>query len=135
MKVFLDSDVILDFLLDRRPFSESIGELFQRSIDGKLELCISPITMTNIDYIIGKLQNKKQARSKIKKIFQLVKIENVCHSTVKKAIESEFTDFEDAVQNFCAIESGHKIILTRNTKDYRESELGILTPLEYLSQL
>ena len=54
---------------------------------------------------------------------------------IKKAVESDFKDFEDAVQNFCAVEAGHKIILTRNTKDYKESELGILTPLEFVSQL
>lgn len=135
MKVFLDSDVLLDFLLDRKPFSDSIAQLFQKSIEEKLQLCISPISMTNINYVIEKLQNKKQAKDKVSKIFQLVKIETICESTIKKAIDSDFKDFEDAVQNFCALEAGHKIILTRNTKDYKESELGILTPIEFLSQL
>ena len=70
-----------------------------------------------------------------KKILQLVKVEIVCESTITKAVTSRFKDFEDAVQNFCAIESNHTIILTRNIRDYKESELGILSPSEYVSQM
>jgi len=135
MKIFLDSDVILDFLLDRKPFSDNIGQLFQLSLDTDLQLCISPTSVTNINYIIGRIQNKKQAHIKTKKILKLVKVENVCETTVNKAIQSRFTDFEDAVQNYCALESNHTIILTRNTKDYKESEMAILTPNEYVKQL
>ncbi len=135
MKIFLDSDVILDFLLDRKPFSDNIGQLFQLSLDTDLQLCISPTSVTNINYIIGRIQSKKQAHIKTKKILKLVKVETVCETTVNKAIQSRFTDFEDAVQNYCALESNHTIILTRNTKDYKESEMAILTPNEYVKQL
>lgn len=135
MKIFLDSDVILDFLLDRKPFSDNIGHLFQLSLETDLQLCISPTSVTNINYIIGRIQNKKQAHIKTKKILKLVKVENVCETTVNKAIQSRFRDFEDAVQNYCALESNHTIILTRNTKDYKESEMAILTPNEYVKQL
>lgn len=135
MKIFLDSDVILDFLLDRKPFSDNISQLFQLSLDTDLQLCISPTSVTNINYIIGRIQNKKQAHIKTKKILKLVKVENVCETTINKAIQSRFTDFEDAVQNYCALESNHTIILTRNTKDYKESEMAILTPNEYVKQL
>jgi len=134
MKIFIDTDVILDFLLDRKPFSDQIGQLFQLSIDTDLQLCISPTTVTNINYIIGRIENKKQANLKTKKILKLVSVENVCQSTVNKAIQSKFKDFEDGVQNFCAIEANHKIIITRNTRDYKESELAIFTPTEYLAK-
>jgi predicted nucleic acid-binding protein len=134
MNIFIDTDVILDFLLDRKPFSDNIGQLFQLSIDTDLQICVSPTTITNINYIIGRMENKKQADLKTKKILKLVKVENVCQSTVNNAINSKFKDFEDAVQNFCAVESNHKLIITRNTKDYKESELAIFTPTEYLAQ-
>lgn len=135
MKVFLDSDVILDFLLDRKPFSDDIGQLFEQSLNYNLQLCVSPITMTNLNYIIGRLENKKQAQLKTKKILKLVKVETVSSSTITKAAVSKFKDFEDAVQNYCAAEANHTIILTRNIKDYKESGLGILSPGEYVSQL
>lgn len=135
MKLFLDSDVILDFLLDRKPFSDDIGQLFEQSLNSNLQLCVSPITMTNLNYIIGRLENKKQAQLKTKKILKLVKVETVSSSTITKAAASKFKDFEDAVQNYCAAEANHTIILTRNIKDYKESGLGILSPGEYVSQL
>lgn len=134
MKVFIDTDVILDFLLDRKPFSDQIGQLFQLSIDSDLKLCVSPTTITNINYIIGRIENKNQANLKTKKILKLVMVENVCQTTVNKAIQSKFKDFEDGVQNFCAIEANHNILITRNIKDYKESELAILSPTEYLAQ-
>ena len=134
MKVFIDTDVILDFLLDRKPFSDHIGQLFQLSIDSDLKLCVSPTTITNINYIIGRIENKKQANLKTKKILKLVIVETICQTTLNKAIQSNFKDFEDGVQNFCAIEANHKIIITRNLKDYKESEPAILTPIEYLTQ-
>lgn len=134
MKIFIDTDVILDFLLDRKPFSDQIGQLFQLSIDTDLKICVSPTTITNIYYIIGRIENKKQANLKTKKILKLVAVENVCQSTINKAIQSKFKDFEDGVQNFCAIDANHQIIITRNTKDYKESELAIFTPTEYLAQ-
>lgn len=135
MKVFLDSDVILDFLLDRKPFSDHISQIFEQSLNSELQLCVSPTTITNLNYIIGRLENKKQAHLKTKKILQLVKVETVKESTITNAVLSKFKDFEDAVQNYCAAEANHTIILTRNIKDYKESELAILTPTEYLSQL
>jgi len=66
---------------------------------------------------------------------ELVSVESVGESTVRKSAESNFKDFEDGVQNFCAIESGHKIIVTRNIKDFKESDLSILTPKELLSKI
>ena len=135
-KIFLDSDVILDFLLDREPFNDDIAEIIENSITSKVSICVSTTTVTNLNYIIGRIEKKKSAKMKTKKILKLVTVENVGSTTVNKSIElSKFKDFEDGVQNFCAKESGHKIIITRNTKDYKSSELAIMTPNEYLSTL
>ncbi|MEM9675379.1 MAG: PIN domain-containing protein [Cyclobacteriaceae bacterium] len=134
-KIFLDSDVLLDLLLDREPFTDEIAEIFENSLATSISLCISPISITNINYIIGKLENQRAADSKTKKILKLVQVENVGQTTINKASQSEFKDFEDAVQNYCAQESGHKIIITRNTRDYKASDLSIMTPREYLAKM
>lgn len=133
-KLFLDSDVLLDLLLDREPFSEDITTLIEESINAEFKLCTSPISITNIHYIIGRLENKQKANLKTKKILKIVDVENVGQSVINSASNSAFKDFEDSVQNYCAMESGHRIIITRNTKDYKESELSILTPKEYLAK-
>ena len=134
-KLYLDSDVLLDLLLDREPFSDDIAKIIEESITSEIKLCTSPISITNIHYIIGRLENKNKADLKTKKILQIVRMENIGQSVIDKASNSRFKDFEDSVQNYCAVESEHEIIITRNTKDYKESELSILTPREYLAKI
>ena len=134
-KIFLDSDVLLDLLLDREPFMDDIAEIIEASLSSNVKLCVSPITVTNINYIIGRLENQKTADTQTKKVLKIVNVENVGQSTINKASQSKFKDFEDAVQNYCAEESGHLVIVTRNTKDYKESDLSILTPKEYLAKM
>ncbi len=134
-KIYLDSDVLLDLLLDREPFSDDIAILIEDSINSEIKLCTSPISITNINYIIGRLENKNKADLKTKKILKIVSMENIGQMVIDKASNSRFKDFEDSVQNYCAVESGHEIIITRNTKDYKESELSIMTPREYLAKI
>ena len=134
-KIFLDSDVLLDLLLDREPFMDDIADIIEASILSKTKLCISPISITNINYIIAKLENQRKADIQTKKILKIVDIENVGQKVIDKAANSNFKDFEDSVQNYCAEESGHEIIITRNTKDYKESNLSIMTPREYLAKI
>ncbi|MDH3246639.1 MAG: PIN domain-containing protein [Saprospiraceae bacterium] len=134
-KVFVDTDVILDFLLGRDLYLSEITEIMEKSITGIFDLSVSAVTISNLYYIIAKIQNKRSARAKIKKILKLVKVENVGETVIQKASESVFGDFEDAVQNFCAEEAKHKIIVTRNTRDFRASKLAIMTPKEFLSRV
>ena len=134
-KLFIDSDVLLDLLLDREPFSEDIATLIEKSIESEVKLYTSLLSIANMHYIIGRLENKNKADKKIQKILKIVSIENLGQTVIDQASQSKFKDFEDSIQNFCAVESGHKIIITRNTKDYKESKLSILTPKEYLAKI
>jgi len=86
VKVFLDTDVILDFLLDRKPYSDNIGLIFQLGLANILQICVSPTTITNLNYIIGRIENRTQANLKTKKILTLVKVENLSETTMVKAI-------------------------------------------------
>ena len=134
-KIFLDSDILLDFLLNREPFIDDITEILEASLSSGITLCVSPITIANINYIIGKLENQRKANTQRKKLLKIVYVEDVGQSIINTASNSKFKDFEDAIQNYCAEESGHQIIITRNTKDYKESDLSILTPKEYLAKI
>jgi len=134
-KIFLDSDVLLDLLLDRAPFADDIAVIIEEAMASEVKLCVSPISITNINYIIEKLENKRKADAQTKKILKIVKVEDVGQKVITEAANSGFKDFEDGVQNYCAAEAGHEIIITRNTKDYKESELSILTPREFLAKI
>ena len=133
-KVFMDTDVILDFLLNRDPYINEITEIIEKSVMNEMALCVSSLTISNLHYIISRIENKKSANSKIRKILKLIKVENVGQTTVIKAMESEFGDFEDGIQNYCAEEADHKILVTRNTRDYKKSKLAIMTPREFLAR-
>ncbi len=133
-KVFLDTDVILDFLLNREPYIDEITEIIEKSLMNETDLCVSSLTISNLHYIISRIENKKSANSKMRKIIKLLKVESVGQTTVIKAMESDFGDFEDGIQNFCAEEADHKILVTRNTKDYKKSKLAIMTPREFLAR-
>ena len=134
-RVFLDTNVILDLLLDRKPYSDDITNLIELGIEQGIELCISSVTITDVNYIVGKFQGANAANKKTKQILELVTVENVGQTTVLKASKSVFKDFEDGVQNFCAEESKHKVIVTRNTKDFRKSKLSIMTPKEFITRM
>jgi predicted nucleic acid-binding protein len=134
-KVFLDANVILDLLLDREPFNDDIAEIFVVSDERSIRLCVSSLTIANVNYIVGRIEGVKKANNKTKKLLQLVDIENVGKKEVIESANSSFKDFEDGIQNFCAVESQHEIIVTRNTKDFKTSKLSILNPKEYLAKL
>jgi predicted nucleic acid-binding protein len=132
--IFLDSDVILDFLTRREPFSLESMELFEFSARGKLRIYISALSLNNIHYVIRKLDSSAKAKKQIGLIMNLVEILPVSKGTIEKAFFSEFIDFEDALQNFCAVENNIDILITRNTKDYSKSSLNVFNPKEFLTR-
>lgn len=134
-KVFLDADVIIDFLTMRQPFGEAAKTLFQLGLDEKVELYTSALALANANYIIGSFTTPKAALAKIKKLVSLVKICEMDQQVVDLAAQSRFSDFEDALQNYSAEEAHIDIIATRNIKDYKHSSLAVLTPGELLVRL
>ena len=131
-KVFLDSDVLLDFLLNREQ-ANYVATIIENSLQTNLQLFTSPVSITNIYYIVGRLENKNQANLKTNKLLQLVRVETLGQNVIDMASKSKFKDFDDAVQNFCATLAGHQFLVTRNTKDFKHSDLAIMTPKEYLA--
>jgi len=131
-KVFLDTNIIIDFLTNRQPFSIEAAKIFELSVKGELKIYISSLSINNIHYIVSRLESKKKALNLINKLLPLVEILPVIRSTIEKTILAEFKDFEDGLQNFCAEEGNLNTIITRNIKDFSKSKLSIQTPKEYL---
>lgn len=133
INIFLDTNIVLDFILKREGFSEEAAIIFDLGERKKLQLCLSSLSINNIDYVISKVESKKKSREIVIKLLSLVEVLSVGESTIEKAAMSEFKDFEDAIQNYCAEEGGLYHILTRNLKDYKKSNLSIQTPKEFLA--
>ncbi|NEN25544.1 PIN domain-containing protein [Cryomorpha ignava] len=132
-RVFLDTNVVLDFILKRSGFAEDAAIIFDLSERNKLQIEISSLSVNNIDYVLSKLESREKARQIIIKLLTLVEISSVGKSTIKKAAMSDFKDYEDAIQNFSAEEAGIRFIITRNLKDFSKSSLVVQSPKEFLS--
>ncbi len=132
-KVLIDTDVILDFFFDRKPFSIYATEILNLCEKNKLNGFTTPVIISNVYHLLRKTAKHDIIVEKIKQLLSIIEIITMDKSAVLNALNSEFKDFEDALQNFSAIENGEiNIILTRNIKDFKKSELAILTPETYL---
>ena len=132
-KVLIDTDVLLDFFFDRKPFTEFSTEVLNLCEAKKLKGFTTPVIISNVYYILRKTAKHDIIIEKLKQLLNIIEIIKMDKNAVLNALNSNFKDFEDALQNFSAIENGSiSIILTRNIKDFKTSELAILTPETYL---
>lgn len=132
-KVLIDTDVILDFFFDRKPYSEFAAEILNLCEGNEIKGFTTPVIICNVYYLLRKSGKHEIIIEKIKQLLNIVNIAKMDKEVVLGALNSDFKDFEDALQNFSAIENGEiKIILTRNIKDYKKSDLAIFTPETYL---
>jgi len=132
MKVFVDNDVILDVLLERKGFEYS-RNLLTYVEQKQVEAYTSPIIFSNSFYIISKLRNKKKAWSALKKIRLLFSVSKVTEKVIDLALASDFSDFEDAVQYYAALEQKVDYLVTRNKKDYVAPQIPVITPQEFIA--
>lgn len=133
-KVFVDSDIILDLLAKRTPFYDFAAHLFSLADLKKVEIGISSLSFANINYILAKQIGNRNARKALMKLNALVTITAVDEKIIELSLASEFSDFEDAIQYYCAIENNFNTILTRNLKDYKKASIPVMTAESFLKQ-
>lgn len=133
-KIFIDTDVILDFMLGRQPFVLESALIFSLAERKKIHICTTGLVYSNIYYILRKLAPHKKVIEQLTKLTKLTEVIDLSKKVVISALESEFNDFEDALQYFAAWTVNCKMIITRNTKDYKYSELSVLTPGQFLNR-
>lgn len=128
-RVFADTNVIIDFLADREPFSEFAAKLFQLAQDGRIRIYIASISINNSYYVLRQVCSHKKALKLIEGILSLVTIQETNKEILLKAVKSDFNDFEDAIQYFSAkTVRGIEVIATRNSKDFKKSDIPVLSP-------
>jgi len=128
-QIFIDTNVIIDFLADRTPYSDYAAILFQLAKDNKIKVHVSAISFNNTYYILRKVTSHKKALSLLSEIEGYVGVQETNRTIIQKAIKSNFQDFEDAIQYFSALQIGNiNIITTRDIKDFKKSELPVLSP-------
>ncbi|MBO4859362.1 MAG: PIN domain-containing protein [Treponema sp.] len=131
-KVFVDTDVILDLLAERVPFFHFSAVLFTFAEMKKLELYTSPLVLANTFYILRKQLGNNEARNALRKLRILLHVVDSSESIIDKALNSDFSDFEDAIQYYTALEHEITVILTRNLRDYKNASVIVQTPEAFL---
>jgi predicted nucleic acid-binding protein len=131
INIFLDTNVLIDFLADRRPFSLEAARLFDNSLKRKIRIFISAVSYNNIYYILRQSFSHNETIKLLAELNEWTEIIDVSKDIIEKSIRSVFNDFEDAIQYYCALSTSKiEFIVTRDTKDFKTKTIPILTPKE-----
>lgn len=135
MKVLFDTNVILDVLLDREPFSDDASFLLSKVERSEITGFVCATTITTIHYLATKALGRQAALQHIQSLLSLLVIAPVNRVVLENAATSKFTDFEDAVLHEAACHAGAKYIVTRNPADFTHSKLPVFEPREFINAL
>jgi len=133
-KLFIDTDIILDILAKREPFYNPAAQLFVLIDEKKIDAFTTPVVFSNLFYILSKLKSRNFAHSSLRKLRLLLTIIQVDEKVIDLALNSEFKDFEDAIQFYAAKFHNLDFIITRNVKDFVSKEIVVLTAEDYIER-
>ena len=135
MRALLDTDVILDLLLDRAGFAEAAAALWEAGEQARLEGYISALTPVNVYYIARKLKGADTARQAVAELLAAWRVCLLDVMVLQSALALPLSDYEDAVQHASATANQLDAIITRNREDYRGATLPVYSPTDFLAQL
>jgi predicted nucleic acid-binding protein len=132
MKILFDTNIILDLMLDRKPFSETAAKLISTVETGEVIGALGATTITTIHYLAVKTVGKEKALQEIQKLLSIFEIAPVNRLVLEKAIKTGLSDFEDAVLYEAGKQIRAEAIVTRNPDDFKVSDLSVYLPDELL---
>lgn len=132
MKIFLDTNIVIDYLSNREPFGKQAHQIFLMSENPEIELCMSALSFTTIYYILRKECPHRQLLELLEGLRSLTTVVLTDTGIIGQAIKSDFADFEDAVQYYTAVSVNSDCIITRNTRDYVCAEIPVMNPTDFL---
>ncbi|MBA7554916.1 hypothetical protein ES705_47556 [subsurface metagenome] len=131
-RLFIDTNVMLDLLGERIPHYDSIAKIATLADKGQIKMIVSALSYSTVYYLLSKFESADKVKEKLRKFKIISEISDLDEIIIEKGLSSSFSDFEDALQYYCALKSDCSILITRNTKDFKESEIPVMTTEEYL---
>ena len=132
----IDTDVILDFFFDRKPFSDDAAKILSLCESREIKGFITSVILSNVYYLLRQTSTHEKVIEKLLQLVTITEVLSTDRDVIIKALTSNFKDFEDALQNYSAELNGKiDLIVTRNIKDFKYSTLGVMTPDNYLKTL
>jgi predicted nucleic acid-binding protein len=135
VKLFLDTNVMLDLLAKREPFFESAARIVSLADKNRVDVYVSALSYTTADYFLKKTLSPSKSIESLRKFKTVSNIVSLDEFIIERSLNSDFSDFGDALQYNSAVKAGCNYIITRNVKDFKKSELPVLTPDDFLALL
>ena len=135
MRLFIDTNIMLDLLGERIPFYDSIAKIATLSDRGDVNLIVSALSYSTVFYLQSKYESKDKVLEKLRKFKIISEVAVVDETIIEKGLNSAFTDFEDSIQYFCALKSKCDALITRNQKDFKKSTIPVFSADEYLMSI
>lgn len=132
-KLFIDSDVVIDFFTDREPHANPASELFELGESGAVVLFLSAVSINNIYYIVRRFLGHKKTLEVVEILAEMTEIIGTTKKEILQALKNEFSDYEDSIQYSSALTvKGLDVIITRNIKDYKSADISVMAPVDFL---
>ncbi|MFC1222583.1 type II toxin-antitoxin system VapC family toxin [Pedobacter sp. BG31] len=135
-RIFVDTNIIVDLIADRRPFSKFAIELFEKAERKEVQLYTSSHSIATTHYLLRKYLEERTLREVIYNVLEYIQVIAIDQDIIKKGLKSKHKDFEDALQILCAYKLEKlDYIVTRNIKDFKDSEIPAFPPDELLTKI
>ena len=132
MRVIVDTNVVLDVLLARKPFASNAARVFALTEQSRIEAWICATTVTTVDYLLSQTLPHSKAREALRMLLSIFDVALVNKPVLERALASPMKDFEDAVLAEAGVLVGAKAVVTRNARDFSRASIPALTPQEFL---
>lgn len=133
MRIFIDTNVLIDLLCEREGY-EQAGHILALSDNPQCVLYTSVLSIANLAYILRKALKGKALYQSLNKLSNRLNISPMTQESFERALSLEASDFEDALQYYSALQADCEVIVTRNKKDFKFSEIAVCSPDEFLVQ-
>lgn len=133
-KVFIDTNVLVDLLLERDPWANDAAVIFSMADRKEIELLCCSLSFSTAVYLMQRMKySRKEIVTKLAIVKSLCTVTTVDGFVLDRVLQSDFPDLEDAMQHYSALAAGAEVIVTRNVKDYAAAGLPVMTPGEFLA--
>ena len=136
MVILVDTNILMDIIANREPYAEYGKQILEKCAKREVIGIMAAHSFPNLFYILRKDFNQKERRDLLKKLCSIFRISDLNRKKILAALENnEFLDFEDCLQEECAVEEIADYIVTRNPNDFTKSRVQVIQPDEFLHLL
>lgn len=134
MKVFLDTNVVVDFCMRREPFFHDAAVIFDLAYQRRISVVISSLTFVNLVYLGRKVMDSDALLRKVQWLMNLSEVSKIDRTVISQAVYAKRKDFEDAVQFYSAATLNVDLIVTRDKKGFGDLNMVVQTPAEFIRE-